>query len=74
MTKYHVLSVSSEGALSLVGKDVAANSAEAAVRAYALKINTVSASGMYVAIPVRSWKPVTVAVETQTRIRIGGEE
>lgn len=44
---------------------VAARSAEAALRAY-----SGLDAGTFVAIPARSWKPVKVAVQTQTKITL----
>lgn len=44
-------------------KTVQARSAEAAIR-------QIGKEGTYVAIPQRSWKPVTVRAETQTVLRL----
>lgn len=44
-------------------KTVQARSAEAAVR-------QLGKEGTYVAVPARSWKPVTVTAETQTVLRL----
>jgi hypothetical protein len=41
-----------------------ASSADAAIR------RVVDSAGTYVAVPARSWKPVTVRTETQTVIRL----
>lgn len=73
MTKYHVFCTTAElDVFTLVGPGIEAHSADGAIRKYAEKKLT-AANGSYVAVPARSWKPVMVAVETQTRIRIGGE-
>lgn len=42
---------------------VEARSAEAAIR-------SIEAAGTYVAVPARSWKPVTVKAETTTVLRL----
>lgn len=44
-------------------KTVQARSAEAAIR-------QLGTEGTYVAVPARSWKPVTVKAETQTVLRL----
>lgn len=48
--------------------NVPATSAEAAIR-LACKTNS-TPEGTYVAVPARSWKPVTVKAETQTVLRL----
>ncbi len=45
-----------------------APSAEAAIRAYCKKHGDLA--GTYVAVPSRSWKPVTVKAETTTVLRL----
>lgn len=47
-------------------KKVEARSADAAIRAV---LNGYTGEGMFVAVPARSWKPVTVKVETKTALR-----
>lgn len=46
---------------------VRASSANAAIRAVAEK----KGDGQYVAVPARSWKPVTVKVEQTTKVSFG---
>jgi len=48
--------------------EVNAASAAAAVR----RIAETAGAGTYVAVPESSWKPVSVTVETQTVIKLGG--
>ena len=60
MTKYVVLA-EADGDWSVL-EDVDADSARAAIRA------ATNAPGVFVAVPARSWHPVTVTVETQTRM------
>jgi hypothetical protein len=56
-----------------VGTVAAANS-DAAIRAHTAKVaddgTTLDGSGVFVAIPARSWKPVTVKTETKTVLTI----
>jgi hypothetical protein len=54
----------------VVARDVAAASAEAAIKAHSEK-QPDSAAGIYVAVPARSWKPSSVKVETQTIMKVG---
>lgn len=50
-----------------------ASSAEAAIR-QALKDTPATAHGRYVAVPARSWKPVTVTTETHTIVKLNQTE
>ena len=68
LTAYHVLLHSEDNAAwMLMAEDVQARSANEAIRASA-KNN----AGTDAAVPSRSWKPVSVTVETQTVIKLGG--
>jgi hypothetical protein len=74
MTKYHVLRSTSLTAWEVAAADVEAHSATGAVRGHItelLKQEGATPASAYVAVPVKSWQPTQVAVETQTRIRIG---
>lgn len=66
MTPYVVLveHPREEGHWTVRVLEVEARSAEQAVRLAAAEIG----AGQYVAVPARSWQPVTVKVETQTRM------
>jgi hypothetical protein len=68
MTMYTILreTKASEGAFSVVG-EAEASSAPGAIRAFAAKDG--GSGGTFVAIPSRSWQPVTV--ELETRVKIG---
>lgn len=58
-TAYVVLSRDDSGYWTANVKPVQARSAEAAIRA-------IGAAGTYIAVPERSWKPVTVKAEQRT--------
>jgi hypothetical protein len=62
-TEYVILSKDDSGLWSDSGKPVKARSAEAAIR-------SVGAEGTYVAIPSRSFKPVTVKAEVVTTLKL----
>lgn len=62
---YVILEFGDDDRWLLVAKDIAARSAEHAVRQRAEKTGR---QGVLVAIPARSWKPVTVAVKTTTTL------
>lgn len=47
---------------------IQASSSDDAVRRAVVK--TANATGTYVAVPARSWKPVTVTVETSTKLKL----
>lgn len=51
--------------LSIVAEGVTATSANAAIKA------TATTSGAYVAVPLRSFKPVSVVVESKPSVQIG---
>jgi len=55
------------------GPNQPAASTAAAIRAAAaLRAECdVDPEGTYIAVPLRSWKPLTVTVETTTRVKIG---
>ena len=65
MTEYQVLSLRS--GLWSEEQKVEAHSTKAAIAAF-VKDESDSADGVFVAVPVRSWKPVKVTLETQTRL------
>jgi hypothetical protein len=66
LTDYVVLKKDGSGFWSLVsGMDVKARSARSAIREAADR----DGEGEYVAIPYRSWRPVSVKVETKTALR-----
>lgn len=48
------------------GDPVRASTSEAAVRKHA----AVMGAGVYIAVPQRSWRPVTVKIETQTKVTL----
>lgn len=52
-----------------VTANIQAASADAAIRAY-FDQNNGATGGTFVAIPSRSWKPITVKVETQTVVKL----
>ncbi len=49
---------------------IKASSATSAIRAVVSKLDEKSQSGMFVAVPARSWKPVAVAPQTQIRLEL----
>jgi hypothetical protein len=73
-TAYHILREIKTGSEITGYEPVVANveaaSADAAIRAY-FDRNTGATGGTFLAIPARSWKPVTVKVETQTVVKLG---
>jgi hypothetical protein len=85
-TAYHVLRLATPEMLDvtrleqaetweIVARDVAANSAEHAIRLHcteALKGPKADAGGMYVAVPSRSWKTTPVKAETKTILKLTG--
>jgi hypothetical protein len=78
MTKYVVLRSphSTNKTWELAASDVEAHSASGAVRAYLTELfkqDGAAIAAAYVAVPAKSWQPVKAKVETQTRIRIGGD-
>lgn len=73
MTKYVVLSLSpDEGNPEytarrwIVESEQEARSAQAAIAA---SVNDASFGGTFIAVPLRSWRPVTVKVETKTSLK-----
>lgn len=68
MTSYVILTRNEEKAAYTLGPSVNASSAEQAVRKHA----STAGAGTYVAIPAKTFKPVTVQVETVQRVTIGG--
>lgn len=54
----------------LVHTEIEAHNAAAAIRAHAEALGG-DATGTYVAVPSRSWKPTPVTVETTTQIKLG---
>lgn len=73
-TVYVVLQASSNSleTWSLIGPgEVTATSAEAAITQVAESRTEGVASGAYVAVPLRSFKPVSVVVESKPSVQIG---
>ena len=67
LTSYHVFRLVGDSA-GLVMRDISATSALQAIRAHLVDKVPGEGSETYVAVPSRSWKPVTVAVKQQTVI------
>lgn len=63
--EYIVLAKDTSGYWHTDGKHVSGRSAKEAIRTYSGK-----ESGVYVAIPMRSWNPVKVSVETVSRVKL----
>lgn len=63
-TTYTILRQASPDGPWLVEKTGTGTSADAAIR------NTVTEDGVYVAIPSRSWKPLTVTFETKPTLKV----
>lgn len=55
------------------GANVEARSAAEAIRKTVENLDGDKQSGTYAAVPLRSWQPVKVGVETQTRIVLGAK-
>ncbi|HVS85640.1 MAG TPA: hypothetical protein VHD91_08405 [Gaiellaceae bacterium] len=55
----------------LVAEGILGHSAEHVLRQHASKPE-VDVAGTFVAIPTRSWRPQTIAVETTRTVKIGG--
>lgn len=51
-------------------EQIKARSAQDAIRTYAKKNGIGDKGGVFYAVPQRSWNPVKVAVETQTRLTL----
>jgi hypothetical protein len=51
-------------------EQIAARSAHDAIRTYAKANGIADKGGTFFAVPARSWNPVKVAVETQTRLTL----
>ena len=68
MTEYMILrGVNNDG--WVIEKKVTARSAKSAVRELLNGAHHENEHGRYVAVPVRSWQPVTVTVETKTQLK-----
>ena len=67
-TDYLILSRAAVGGPWTEQKTVSASSAKAAVRGWLA--GSTDPDGTYVAVPARSWQPVTVKTETQTKITL----
>lgn len=52
-----------------VDRRISAASGPAAVSAYLKTLPPEEQAGTYEPVPVRSWKPITVEVETQTKLK-----
>ncbi len=70
-TTYHVLELHDASTYKLVSENIAAGNAEAAIRAHVAKNGGPAVPVSYIAVPSRSWKPVTVSVETKTVLKLG---
>ena len=66
MTDYIILKESEDGAWRPAGTVRETSSPTRAIRVAAANEN-----GVYVAVPARSWKPLTVKVEQTTKVTIG---
>jgi hypothetical protein len=64
MTKFVILAQVGDGGWRERGAPLEAHSGEAAIRKHAAD------AGTFVAVPARSWKPVTVEVETTRQIKL----
>jgi hypothetical protein len=74
-TSYHVLRLDPDSkppTFQLAALNITAHNAEQAIRTHADKAGA-GARGTYVAVPSRSWRPVTVSVETQTVLKLEAE-
>jgi hypothetical protein len=57
--------------VELVGRDYEANNATEAIRSYIQTAGTdKNSSGLYVAVPSRSWRPTKVSTTTQTILKL----
>ena len=69
-TEYMVLRLGEQpGSWTTIGDVEARNSTEA-IRRTVSKLAPDDRAGVFVAVPVRSWKPVTVRAEVQTRLKL----
>jgi hypothetical protein len=68
-TTYTVLHLDTDSGAWRNYDDVKAGSAEAAIRAAVTEAPPL-VSTQYVAVPARSWKPVTVTTETRTILKL----
>lgn len=66
MTEYLILAKTEDGSW-VEGRTVPARGAKAAIRTFLDGSKLESA--LFVAVPARSWKPVTVKVETKTALK-----
>jgi hypothetical protein len=62
-TEYVILRQESEGIWNEAGRS-AANSSRAALHALSAELG----EGTFIAVPMRSWQPLTIAIETKIRI------
>jgi hypothetical protein len=67
MTSYVILVKQEDGAWKELGTHIPARSAKSAIR-YLLD-GGVEPNEAYAAVPARSWRPVTVKVETKTALK-----
>ncbi len=65
MTNYVILRLDSETSSWKEHGEATATSPQRAIRAIE------NGAGVYTAVPARSWKPVTVTVETKTVVKLG---
>lgn len=72
-TEYVILAADPEGHWEDVGGNETAGSSGAALRQAIAKMEEgLDPSGTYIAVPTRSFRPVTVTVERQTRVKFEG--
>lgn len=67
MTEYLIFEKTKDGFWSETGKSVASSSARAAVRSALSGAN--GSEGTFVAIPARSWQPLTATKETKLTLK-----
>lgn len=67
-TAYHVFKAGPEATYQLVGPNVTAQNAEAAIKAHVEKSG--ETTGKFAAVPSRGWKQLSLKVETRTSITL----
>lgn len=71
-TSYVLLVLSeSTGEWMVTNDSVTAKSAEAAIRLHAENTTPGSPDGTYIAVPARSWRPITIQTKTTTTLVFG---
>jgi hypothetical protein len=66
-TEYHIFKLDGSGLWEGPKATVMGTTGKAAVAAY---LKTAEEEGTYVPVPTRSWNPITVEVETQTKLKL----